>query len=151
MPSARWIVLAYLALSLYDTGMSWALQLMHYPLYHDVGPAEFSRYIQRNNQRAVVPAILPALATLGVSLLMVWRRPVMVPPAVAMVAVLLNIVVLISTAMWQGRLHSQLAQAGKSESAINRLVITNWIRTAAFTIQAIFALWIIDRLLGRSQ
>jgi hypothetical protein len=98
------------------------------------------------NQRAVVPAILPVLATCGVSLLMVWRRPVMVPPAVAMAAVLLNIVVLIATAPWQGRLHSQLAQAGKSASAINRLVATNWIRTAAFSSQAIFAIWIIDRL-----
>jgi hypothetical protein len=150
MPS-RWIQLAYLALSLYDAGMSRVLQLMHYPLYHDVGPTEFSRYIQVNNQRGVVPAILPALATFGVSLLMVWRRPVRVPPAVAMAAVLLNIVVLISTAMWQGRLHSQLAQAGKSGSAIKRLVATNWIRTAAFSIQALLAIWIIDRLLGGSQ
>src|SRR5262249_27004771 len=102
MPSARWILLAYLALSLYDAGMSWVLQLMHYPLYHDVGSAELSRYVQRNNQCAVVPAIVPALATFGVSLLLVWQRPVMIPPALAMAAVLLNIVVLISTALWQG-------------------------------------------------
>jgi hypothetical protein len=151
MPSARWIVLVYVALSFYDTGMSWVLQLMHYPLYRDVGPAEFSQYIQHNNQRAVVPAILPALATLGVSLLLVWRRPVLIPAAMAVAAVLLNIVVLISTAIWQGRLHGQLVQAGKSEPAINRLVATNWIRTAAFSIQAIFALWIIHRLLGGSK
>lgn len=147
MLSTRWFLLAYVALTLYDTGMSWVLQLMHYPLYHEVGSGEFSRYIRLNNQRAVVPAILPALATAGVSLLMVWRRPSIVPAAIAMTALLLNVAVLISTAIWQGRLHSRLVQAGKSEAAINLLVATNWIRTTAFSIQAIFAVWIVHRLL----
>jgi hypothetical protein len=151
MPFARWILLAYLALSLYGTGMSWVLQLMHYPLYHEVGPAEFSRYIQLNNQRAVVPAILPALMTFAVSLLMVGRRLAIMPAVVAVSAVLLNVAVLVSTAVWQGRLHGELALAGKSERAINLLVTTNWIRTAAFSIQAVLAIWIISRLLNGSQ
>jgi hypothetical protein len=150
MPWTRWILLAYLALSLYDAGMSWVLQLMHYPLYHQVGAAEFSQYIRLNNQRAVVPAILPALATLGVSLLMMWRRPIVVPPAMVTTAVLLNVAVLISTAIWQGRLHGQLVRTGKSEAAINLLVATNWIRTAAFSVQAIFAVWIVNRLVTES-
>src|SRR5215471_15494364 len=116
MPLTRWTLLAYLGLSLYDTGMSWVLQLMHYPLYHDVGAAEFSKYIRMNNHRAVAPAILPAVATFGVSLLMMWRRPVEVPTAIVVAAILLNVTVLISTAAWQGRLHGQLAQSGKSEA-----------------------------------
>jgi hypothetical protein len=151
VPSTGWILLAYVALTLYDTGMSWTLQLMHYPLYHQVGAAEFSHYIRSNNQRAVVPAILPALATPLVSLLLMWRRPFVVPPAMAMTAVGLNAAVLICTVIWQGRLHGQLVQTGKSDAAISLLVATNWIRTTAFTIQAIFAIWIVSRLLGGSQ
>jgi hypothetical protein len=149
MPSTRWILLAYLALCLYDAGMSWVLQLMHYPLYHEVGTAEFSKYIRMNNQRAVAPAIMPALATLVVSMLMAWRRPVEVPPAIAVSAVLLNVAVLVSTAVWQGRLHGQLVQTGKSDATIALLVATNWIRTIAFTTQAAFAIWIIGRLLDK--
>src|SRR6516164_2454082 len=98
MLSTRWILLAYVALAFYDAGMSWTLQLMHYPLYHEVGVAEFSRYIRANNQRAVVPAILPALATFVASLLLLWRRPEVMPSIMAASAVLLNIAVLISTA-----------------------------------------------------
>src|SRR5215831_7975969 len=108
MVLTRWTLLAYLALILYDAGMSWVLQLMHYPLYHDIGPAEFSQYIRANNRRAVVPAILPALATFGVSLLMMWQQPAQVPAAIVAAAVLLNVAVLISTAVWQGRLHAEL-------------------------------------------
>src|SRR5262252_6784198 len=135
MPLTRWTLLAYLGLSLYDAGMSWVLQLMHYPLYHQVGAAEFVEYIRLNNRRAVVPAILPALMTLAVSVLMLWRRPPVVPRAIAIAAVGLNVAVIISTAIWQGRLHGQLAETGKADTAINLLVASNWIRTTAFTVQ----------------
>jgi hypothetical protein len=83
MPSTSRILITYTALAFYDAGMSWVLQLMHYPLYHQVGPAEFSTYVRLNNKRAFVPAILPALATLGVSLLMIWRRAHILSTAVA--------------------------------------------------------------------
>jgi hypothetical protein len=149
MAMSRWFMVTYLALVLYDTGTSWVLQLMHYPLYLEVGAADFSRYISANNRRAVVPAILPALATFVVSLLLIWQRPDEISATIAVAAVLLNLAVLISTAVWQGRLHGQLAQTGKSDAAINMLVTTNWIRTVAFTTQGIFAVWIISRLVDK--
>ena len=139
MPVA-WIFLAYVCLSLYDLGMTWVLQLMHYPLYHNVGAAEFSDYIRTNNQRAVVPAILPAIATLGMSLLMLWQRPPAVTTTTAWFAVILNLVVMLSTAIWQGRLHALPAASGKSTVTIDLLLRTNWIRTLAFSVQGLLAI-----------
>jgi hypothetical protein len=143
MSAAGWTFVAYAALSLYDLGMTWVLQLMHYPLYHQVGAAEFPSYMRANNARAALPAILPALATLAASLLLLWRRPPIVTEAFAWSAVVLNLVVVISTAIWQGRLHAQLARSGKSETAIDLLVRTNWIRTMAFTVQALLVIWML--------
>jgi hypothetical protein len=150
MTATWWIFLAYVCLVFYDLGMTWVLQLMHYPLYHNVGAADFSNYVQANNQRAALPAILPALATLVVSLLLVWRRPNTVTILEAWLAVTLNVAVLVSTAVWQGRLHGQLVELGKSDAMIDVLVRTNWIRTGAFTIQgALVIRMLVDALTRR--
>ena len=147
MTSAKWVFIAYVFLAYYDLGMTWVLQLMHYPLYHNVGAAEFSAYIRANNRKAVFPAILPAVATLASSILLFWQRVDVVTTRQAIVAVALNVVVLLSTAVWQGRLHRQLAETGKSETTVAVLVRTNWIRTGAFTAQAALALQMLTEAL----
>jgi len=150
MTPTWWIFVVYVCLVFYDIGMTWVLQLMHYPLYHNLGAAEFSTYVQANNQRAALPAILPALVTLAVSLLLVWRRPGTVTTTEAWLAVTLNVAVLLSTAVWQGRLHGELVSVGKSDAMIDLLVRTNWIRTAAFTIQGALAIkMMVDALTRR--
>ncbi len=48
-----------------------------------------------------------------------------------------NVVILLSTVLVQGKAHSALARDGYSESLIQRIIATNWIRTVAWTINGL--------------
>lgn len=146
MQTVPWLLFAYVGLSFYDAGQMWVLQLMHYPLYRDIGGAEFAAYVAANNRHAVLPAILPSLATLVLSIVLVFRRPPMLSVALVLAGVACNVAVLLSTLVWQGRLHGELARVGKSDVLIDRLVATNWVRTLSFTVQAALAMVMLAQL-----
>jgi hypothetical protein len=141
------IYFIYIALSGYNAGVLWAMQLMHYPLYALIGAPEFSRYIAANNRSAVAVAIVPAvLSILCSALLLIWRPPA-VPRGAALLALALALGVLVSSLIWQAGIHAELARAGKSAELIARLVATNWIRTALDSAQLGVALWTLSRVI----
>jgi hypothetical protein len=137
------LFLAFVFLSVFNAGAMTTLQLQHYAIYFQVGPANFVAYIRANNRAAVVPVILPALSLLLVT--MVWMRPSFMRQGEAIAAVALNLVQLASTAVWQRRLQAEMAVIGYDEAKIRRLVATNWVRTLAFLVQAALAVTIVGR------
>jgi hypothetical protein len=145
-----WLLACNVALAGYNAGSMWTLQLMHYPLYASIGAGEFRAYIEANNQRAVLPAVVPALAFLVASIVTaaVTQREAR---STAIVQVVASAGVVASTVRWQGRLHAALAREGYSGDRIAELVSTNWIRTALFTVSlaaALYLLWL-DRHAAR--
>ena len=52
---------------------------------------------------------------------------------------------IVSTMIWQGRLHGALAATGYDEKRVSLLIRTNWIRTAALLTQAVIALYCVYR------
>lgn len=122
------------------TGLVWFVQLVHYPLMGDVGPAGFARYEQCHRRRTtwiVAPAMLLEAA------LAVWllARPPAGPPfwSVSAGAALLAGIWL-STFAVQVPLHARLS-AGFDAAAHRRLVLTNWWRTLAWSLRALLAAW----------
>jgi len=89
--------------------------------------------------------ILPAVLLLAVSMALVWVRPTNMSELDAIAALLLNLVQLASTAVWQRRLQSEMAVTGYDDAKIRLLVATNWIRTIAFLAQAVLAIAIVAR------
>ena len=140
------IFLGYVALSGYNAGVLWAMQLMHYPLYSLIGEAEFERYIVANNRAAIAAAIVPAVASIIGAALLCWRRPAAVPLAAAALALVLALGVLASSLLWQAGIHAELARHGKSLALIERLVATNWVRTVLDTLQLGTAVWMLSRI-----
>jgi hypothetical protein len=139
------LFLAFVFLSVFNAGAMTTLQLQHYAIYFQVGPANFVAYIRANNRAAVVPVILPALSLLLVTIALVWMRPSFMRQGEAIAAVALNLVQLASTAVWQRRLQAEMAVIGYDEAKIRRLVATNWVRTLAFLVQAALAVTIVGR------
>ena len=139
------LFLAFVFLSVFNAGAMTTLQLQHYAIYSEVGPASFVAYIRANNRAALVPVILPALLLLLVSLALVWVRPSLMHSSEALAALALNLVQLASTAVWQRRLQAEMAVTGFDEAKIHRLVTTNWVRTIAFLAQAELAVTIVGR------
>ena len=136
----RWLLLAHLAATLTMFGVIWVVQLVHYPLFASVGEAGWPAYAAEHQARItwiVGPAMLVELAT---AVALVWVRPDALPPWSVVAGVVLVGVAWGATALFSVPLHAQLS-GGLDPEAVRRLVGTNWIRTAAWTLRAGLALW----------
>lgn len=118
------------------TGIIWFVQIVHYPLLATVGASEFCDYTRRHQVLItwiVAPPMLVEVASAGALLVL---APVLLSSPAYTAALGLLFVIWISTAVLQVPLHGKLCQA-RDEHNIHRLVLTNWIRTIAWTARAV--------------
>ena len=137
---APWIFLITLAFTLYMVGVIWSMQALEYPLFAYVGQAEFPAYHARHNRALPFLVILPSLLALLSAVLLIWSRPSGVPLWGALVVVVIDVAVVISTAVGQAPLHTKLDREGHSAAVVTRLVRSNWIRTVLWTVNALLLL-----------
>ena len=135
----------YAFLVAYNAGNMMSLQLQHYGIYSFVGKENFKNYIRANNKAAFIPAVLPGMIMLMLSILLVFVRPVFMSINFAIVSLALNIIAFISTVKWQRKLQSDMANTGYDEVKIKLLLSTNWIRTIAFVLLGILTISILVR------
>ena len=128
------------------TGVIWFVQVVHYPLFAGVGAEAFAVYAARHSTLTTYVVIVPMLIELITALLLVWRRP----PELAVWEVWLGLglvgITWLSTAFLQVPQHTALG-AGFNGAAHTTLVMTNWLRTAAWTLRSALVLWWLARLL----
>ena len=137
----NWILKLNLAATLYMTGLIWFVQLVHYPLFAKVGTETFAAYESLHRHLTgltVAPAMLLELAT---AILLV-RQPSLLPTGWAWAGLALVAVIWASTFLLQVPQHDIL-QYGFEARSHERLVASNWIRTAAWTLRAGGLLWLI--------
>ncbi len=143
----KWVFLANVLGTLTMFGAIWIVQLVHYPLFALVGDAGWAGYEAQHQSRitlVVGPAMVLELAT---AVWLVLRPLDGIPLAAFAVGAALVGVIWLSTAFVQVPLHSALS-AGFSTDAHTKLVATNWIRTAAWTLRTGLVLWMAGRLVG---
>jgi hypothetical protein len=141
------IFLTHLAATLAMAGVIWMVQLVHYPLFGRVGESGFAAYGAEHASRitlVVGPLMLVELAT---AVALVWTRPAAMPGWAAVVGLALVAALWVSTWLVQVPLHATLAH-GFDAAVHERLVATNWVRTAAWTARAGLTLWVAARLVG---
>jgi hypothetical protein len=119
------------------TGLIHTIQWVHYPLFKNVGPGDFPEFHRQHTTRItrlVAPLMLAEILTAGWLLLKTTANPTLflasLPPLV---------LVWISTALLQVPLHNRLAN-GFNPAVHRRLVLTNHIRTFAWTLRALLLL-----------
>jgi hypothetical protein len=143
----KWLILTHAAVTLFLVGLIWTIQLVHYPLFNQVGSDNYVSY-QAGHQWRITTIVLPAmvleLATAG--LLLLARPPELPLWAIVLGAVLVGVI-------WASTLFIQVPQhavldRGFNEQAYRALVSTNWIRTAAWSVRGGLALWLVSRLMG---
>ena len=138
------LLLIHAAATWFMTGLSWFVQVVHYPLFDGVGAAEFARYAHRHSQRTtwvVMPVMLIELAA-TIALLTLPRAQPTIPAWMPWAGAGLLAVVWLSTFLLQVPRHEELA-SGFQTAAYSRLVATNWIRTAAWTGRGILSMLMI--------
>jgi uncharacterized membrane protein len=140
------ILLMQVFATLFMVGLIWFVQIVHYPLYANVGREQFPEYEALHNRMTtwvVGPAMLVELVT---AVLLLKSSPhASAPPAWMGLGLL--IVIWISTAALSVPAHDVLT-AGFSAEAYRKLVNTNWIRTVAWTARGVILMVITYRSLG---
>jgi hypothetical protein len=129
------VVIAHAVATWFLVGMIWTIQVVHYPLFAQVGADRFAAYEAAHSLRITTVIALPwavqGLTTLGL---------LIAPPAgvdrwlVWTIAVLAALPVIVTITL-SVPAHEVLGR-GFDAAAHARLVSTNWLRTAAWSAHA---------------
>lgn len=147
-PATRLVFATQLLSTLGMLGVIWFVQIAHYPMFLEIVPSSFPRYeaAYANRMGYVAGPLMVAELLSSLLLLAPSLRPPCVRSAEAWVGLALVALLWASTAFVQVPLHNQLHE-GYNADAIRKLILTNWIRTAAWTARAGLVLLWVDRLL----
>ncbi|QGJ70596.1 Hypothetical protein PBC10988_22930 [Planctomycetales bacterium 10988] len=123
------------------TGVIWIVQIVHYPLFSSVGESFFPAYALQH-QSKISPVVAPLMILeLGTAVLMLLYPPKEISIGWVWFGLALVGVIWISTFTLQVPIHGRLGERFDSSDHIT-LVLTNWIRTIAWTIRTGLLLWI---------
>ncbi|HKM52571.1 MAG TPA: hypothetical protein VJY33_04115 [Isosphaeraceae bacterium] len=139
-PLIRTVFLAHMAATLLMTGVIWFVQVVHYPLFADIGKAGFSSYEQRHTALTTWVVGPPMFVEAATAVLLFWFRPAGILTWQLGSGLALLAIVWLSTAFFQVPCHELLSKAFEP-SVHERLVVTNWIRTAAWSLRALLVIW----------
>ena len=144
----KYVLLANLGATLFMVGVIWFVQVVHYPLFSRVGGQGFALYSEAHSRLTTYVVGPPMLVEAASALLLVFRRPAEIPLWAALVGLALVGLIWASTALLQVPRHTALGSSGFDRAAWSGLVLTNWLRTAAWSVHGALVLWMAARALG---
>jgi hypothetical protein len=143
----KYVLLVHVAATLFMVGVIWFVQLVHYPLFSRVGPEKFSLYSEAHSRLTTYVVGPPMLVEAATALLLVFRRPEGVPLAAALIGLALVAAVWFSTALLQVPRLTTLG-SGFDRRTWSELVLSNWVRTVAWSARGGLVLWMAARTIG---
>ena len=135
----RALLLVHAAATLFMAGVIWFVQIIHYPLFSLVGPERFSDYAGRHQRLALRLLGVPMLVELVSAIALAARISTAPGRTLARVGLALLVLIWISTAVFQLPRHRRLLR-GFDPGVQRGLLISNWLRTAAWTARGLIAL-----------
>jgi hypothetical protein len=141
------LLLIHAAATWFMVGVIWFVQIVHYPLFDHLAGGVAASYAYEHQRRTgwvVGPVMLIEMAS---ATLLGLFRPAGVPLALVLAGGLLIAIVWGSTFLVQVPIHARLLE-GYDAALQRRLVVTNWIRTVAWTARGAIALEMIREGLG---
>lgn len=134
------IPMAHAGSTWFMVGLIWFVQIVHYPLMGEVPTSTFPAYTKAHQRRTTWVVGPVMLLEGGSALLLVWSPHVaFAGTPMRWSGLALLVFIWISTFAVQVPLHERLA-SGFDRAIWRRLVITNWVRTIAWTVRGIIAL-----------
>lgn len=142
------VFVAHLVATCWMAGLIWLVQGVHYPLMAHVGAEAFPAY-HALHVRWISPVVVPPmLIELAGAIWLTAARPAWMPAWAAGVGLALVLVAWASTFALSVPAHEALS-GGPDPAALRRLVVTNWVRTAAWTARVALLGALLVRALGR--
>lgn len=139
---AEAVLIAQIVGSVGMFGVIWTIQLVHYPLMRWIPDDAFVAYEQQHT-RMISFLVGPLMLLEGLCVLAVFfARPEGVPLWSTWAGGILEAIAIGVTAFISAPTHGQL-ESGPSGQLLNRLIATNWIRTAAWTGRGALAIFML--------
>jgi hypothetical protein len=129
-------------------GASFVESFANYPTWRLIGANEFRAYHQALGPLIIGYMVVPMLINTLLTVLLLWFRPAPLPLWAIWLALLLQLIIWVSTVAIQLPIQMQLNRDGLSLPLIDRLVFTNWwLRKVPQIINAFLFLWLMSLLL----
>ena len=143
-----WLFLISFALVFYGMGASFVESFVNYPTWRLIGANEFRAYHQALSPLVIGYMVIPMLITTILTILLLWFRPAPIPRWAIGLAVVLQLIIWVSTVAIQLPIQMQLSRDGLSLPLIERLIFTNfWLRKVPQIINAFLFLWLMSLLM----
>ena len=141
----RTLIVIHTAATLFMVGLIWTIHYVHYPLFANVGESTYvsfqSEHVERIGKLLFVPWLTEGITLLGIlALAFLGGHKMLRIPAVINGAAMA--VVLVISGFWSAPAHAKLAD-GFDKSLHDQLMTVNLIRTLAWTVCGICAVWIV--------
>ena len=124
-------------------GLIWFVQIVHYPLYSEVGEDRFVAYEQAHNRLTswvVIPLMLSELVTAA---LLVAVHPPPIASSTAWLGLGLVLAIWLVTFTIQVPQHGRLCLGFDASTAAN-LVRGNWLRTILWSLRGGLVVWMLS-------
>jgi len=129
------LLLVHAAATLFMAGLIWFVQVVHYPLFGQVGSADFSAYQRLHSRNTTWVVGPPMLIELVTAVAIAWRGG----GTWTWVALALLATAWGSTWLLQVPAHARL-ERGFDAATHRRLVNTNWVRTVGWSARGVIAI-----------
>lgn len=147
------LVVVHVLATWFMVGMIWTIHTVHYPLFAEVGEATYvafqSAHVERIGRLLLVPWLVEGVTLLGLLVVAFpgGQRGIRVPVAIGAVAMA---VVLVISGFWSAPAHGELAD-GFDPTVHDRLMTANLVRTLAWTVRGVTAVWILGGVLDQRK
>lgn len=141
------VLLVHTASTLAMVGLIWFVQVVHYPLFNLASVRQFDQFAAEH-QRRTAWVVIPLMLTEGATAIaLALAPPSGVNPSFPWIGIALLALIWTSTAVLQVPEHRRLS-IDFNQTAIQRLVASNWIRTAGWTARGWIALVMLAQVSG---
>lgn len=123
------------------TGVIWLIQIIHYPLFKLVGENTFNDYHKFHIHKTSLVIAIPMTLELLTGLYLITSNEIYRNNFIFLTAFTFLILIWIITFFISVPKHDILSK-GFDELTITALIKTNWIRTIAWSIRAVFLFYI---------
>lgn len=139
------LLILVFAATLFNTGLIWTVQLVHYPGFLKMGVEKYIEY-QQFHMKAITYLVGPSmLIELVLSVILLFMLTGLPDRALYVASFLILIGIWFHTAFWASPIHGKLLN-GFSEDLARSLIHANWWRTIGWTLRAFLLGFILMRV-----
>jgi hypothetical protein len=139
------ILTLHFASCAFMTGVIWIVQRVHYPAFHFVRGNDFIRF-SRLHQAAIFPVVgIPMLIELATGVLL-CKNAGSLPQTFVFFNLFLIVLLWASTFFFSMPLHRALTEKGYNQKSVDRLVLTNVVRTSIWSLRLLLLVYFISNI-----